>query len=143
MGIQISVSKASRLLGMSRAELSDQLQAANVATFEGSVDFEALRSVAPAISLCEEAILSRVRHIREDLTKRDRRDPDELSRQELEVKLKKLNTDLMVETRTADQYETILVELARKLGALQASDNQEVSDLAISLCEWLRTSVRE
>jgi len=143
MSTQISLSKASRLLGISRSDLTEQLQAGNILTFEGSVDFESLRKIAPEISICEEEILSRMRHIREDVTKRDRRDPEELSRLELANKLKKISTDLMVESRTADQYEKVLVEMARKLGELQTSESQEVRNLATSLCEWLRVSVRE
>ncbi len=143
MDNQISVSKASRLLGMSRAELTAQLHAANIMTFEGKVDFESLKTVAPAINLCEEDILSRVRYIREDVTKKDRRNPDELSNQELAAKVKKLTTDLMVEARTADHYEKMLVELARQFGELQTSENDEVRKLAASLCEWLRKSIRD
>ena len=140
---QISVSKASKLLGVTRAELSEQLRAANIPTFEGSVDYNSLKSIAPAISLCEQDIISRVRFIREDVSKRDRRDPGQMSHQELAAKVKRLSTNLMVESRTADQYERILVDLARKLGDLQTSENGEVRDIAASLCEWLRENVRD
>jgi hypothetical protein len=139
----ISVSKASRLLGIDRAELNEQLRAANIPTFEGTVDFDLLKSVAPEISFCEEDIINRMRYIREDTTKRDRRMAGDKSLQELKLEVDKLHTKLMVETRSADHYERILVDLARKLGELQASDNAEVRTIGASLCEWLRVNVRD
>jgi len=139
----ISVSKASRLLGIDRTELNEQLRAANIPTFEGNVDFELLKSVAPEISFCEEDIINRMRYIREDTTKRDRRSAGEKSLQDLKLEVDKLHTKLMVESRSADHYERILVDLARKLGELQASDNEEVRTIGASLCEWLRINVRD
>ena len=138
----ISVAKASRLLGMKRSELNEQLKAADIPTFEGNVDFEAVRSVAPAISLCESEVLDRVRYIRENAQKIDRRDMEERSKQELTAEVARLRTDLMVETRTAEHYEQILVDLARRLGELQSSDNEETRETALGLCNWLRENIR-
>ena len=115
MGDLISVSKASKLIGVSRAELNEQLRAANIETFEGKVDFESVKSIAPTISLCESEILDRVRFIRENVMKGDRDSVQGLSKHDLAAQVSKLSTDLMVETRSADHYERILVDLARKL----------------------------
>ena len=138
----ISVAKASKLLGIKRSELNEQLRAAEIPTFEGNVDFEAVKAIAPAISLCESEILDRVRYIRENGEKIDRRDLDDRSMQELSAEVSKLRTDLMVEKRTADHYEEILVDLARKLGELQSSDNEETKATALELCNWLRVNIR-
>ncbi|MBT3787116.1 MAG: hypothetical protein HN725_13505 [Alphaproteobacteria bacterium] len=138
----ISVAKASKLLGMKRSELNDQLRAADIPTFEGNVDFEAVRAIAPAISLCESEILDRVRYIRENGQKTDRHELDDRSKQELVAEVSKLRTDLMVEQRTADHYERILVDLARRLGELQSSENEETKTTAFGLCEWLRENIR-
>jgi len=138
----ISVAKASRLLGVKRSELNEQLQAANIPTFEGNVDFEAVKGIAPAISLCESEILDRVRYIRENSLKTDRRGLEDRTIQELSAEVSKLRTDLMVEQRTSDHYEELLVSLARKLGELQSSDNEETRTTALGLCEWLRENIR-
>jgi len=137
----ISVSKASKLLGISRNDLIDQLSAANIPTFEGKVDFERLKSIAPALSLCEAEILDRVRFIRENVTKGDRGSLRGLSKQELIAQVNKLSTDLMVEARSADHYEKILVGVAVKLGDLQSSENEEVRKIALYLCDWLREQI--
>ncbi|MBT3703954.1 MAG: hypothetical protein HOE62_03870 [Alphaproteobacteria bacterium] len=138
----ISVAKASKLLGIKRSELNEQLRAAEIPTFEGNVDFEAVKAIAPAISLCESEILDRVRYIRENGQKTDRHDVENRTVQELAAEVRKLRTDLMVEQRTADHYEQILVDLARKLGELQSSDNEETKATALGLCEWLRENIR-
>ena len=138
----ISVAKASKLLGIKRSELNEQLRAAEIPTFEGNVDFEAVKAIAPAISLCESEILDRVRYIRENGQKTDRHEVEGRSVQDLAAEVRKLRTDLMVEQRTADHYEQILVDLARKLGDLQSSDNAETKATAFGLCEWLRENIR-
>ena len=138
----ISVAKASKLLGIKRSELNEQLRAAEIPTFEGNVDSEAVKAIAPAISLCESEILDRVRYIRENGQKTDRHDVENRTVQELAAEVRKLRTDLMVEQRTADHYEQILVDLARKLGELQSSDNEETKATALGLCEWLRENIR-
>jgi CDP-4-dehydro-6-deoxyglucose reductase, E3 len=138
----ISVAKASKLLGIKRSELNEQLRAAEIPTFEGNVDFEAVKAIAPAISLCEAEILDRVRYIRENGQKTDRHDAENRTVQDLAAEVSKLRTDLMVERRTADHYEQILVDLARKLGELQSSDNEETKVTAFGLCEWLRENIR-
>jgi CDP-4-dehydro-6-deoxyglucose reductase, E3 len=138
----ISVAKASRLLGIKRSDLNEQLRAADIPTFEGNVDFEAVRAIAPAISLCESEILDRVRYIRENAAKTDRHETETRSVQELSAEVSKLRTDLMVEKRTSDHYEQILVDLARQLGELQSSENEETRATALGLCNWLRENIR-
>ena len=137
----ISVSRASKLLGIKRSELNEQLSASDIQTFEGMVDFEEVKAIAPAISLCEAEILDRVRFIREDTSKLPPADLEEQSREHLEAKVRKLTTDLMVETRTVERYEQILVTLARQLGELQSSESEGERELAAKLCEWLRAEI--
>jgi len=138
----ISVSRASKLLGIKRSELNEQLRASNISTFEGMVDFEEVKSIAPAISLCESEIIDRVRIIRDNTSKLLKGDAEEQSREQLATKVHKLTTDLLVETRTVEHYEQILVTLARKLGDLQTSGEDGERNVADSLCEWLRAEIR-
>ena len=138
----ISVSRASKLLGIKRSELNEQLRASNISTFEGMVDFEEVKSIAPAISLCESEIIDRVRIIRDNTSKLLKGDAEEQTREQLATKVHKLTTDLLVETRTVEHYEQILVTLARKLGDLQTSGEDGERNVAASLCEWLRAEIR-
>ncbi len=141
MGTLISVSKASKLLGMSRSDFNDRLQASDVTTFEGKVDLDEVKAIAPEISLCQSEILDRVRYIRENTEIRDHDGLSNMSTNDLVAQVNKLTTDLMVERSSADHYEGILIQLARKLGELQSSDNEEVKRVGQSLCEWLREEI--
>lgn len=141
MGDLISVSKASKLLGITRSELNDRLDAANITPFEGKVDFDAVKSIAPDLSFCEENILDRVRYIRENISLKVTDNPAALSKRDLAAENQKLLTDLMVERRTSDHYERMLVELARKLGDLQTSENEEIRRVALEMCQWLREEI--
>ena len=88
-------------------------------------------------------ILDRVRYIRENPDKTDRHSRESRSIEDLTSEVNRLRTDLMVEKRTADHYEQILVDLARKLGDLQSSDNEETKATALELCNWLRENIRK
>ncbi|MDP7100161.1 MAG: hypothetical protein QF503_03300 [Rhodospirillales bacterium] len=109
--------------------------------FEGMVDFEKVKAIAPALSLCESEILDRVRCIREDTSKPLRTDLEEQSREHLEAKFHKLITNFMMETRSLERCEKILVTLARRLGELHSSERGGERQLAAKLCEWLRAEM--
>ncbi len=138
MANKISVSKAARLLQIQRSELQQRLLNSNIPTFEGAVDLDELRSIAPEISLCESDMLERVRFIRENDTRLNAVVTHNLDVEELAGEVRRLATDLMVERRTVDNYERILVALARRLGELQAEGSNDQRQLAFELCEWLR-----
>jgi len=137
----ISVSKAAKLLGLKRSELNERLSAADIQTFEGEVDFEKVKCMAPSLDLSDPEILERVKYIRENLAKPI---PSILSNnqgQDLTVEVQKLTKNFMIETQTANHYRDIINELAAKLGDLQKSKDPEQQELGFELCQWLRNKI--
>lgn len=134
---RITVSKAAKLLGIKRAELRARLDAAEIETFEGAVDLEQVRCIAPDLKLSDQEILERVRILRNDASKPPR-DERVQSIHDLQNEVQRLKTALVIETEMAAQYREIVDELGRKLGELQTSDDDGARRTALALCQWLR-----
>ncbi|HJO75028.1 MAG TPA: hypothetical protein QGH84_07440 [Rhodospirillales bacterium] len=137
----ISVSKAAKLLGLKRSELNERLSAADIETFEGEVDFEKVKCIAPSLDLSDPEILERVKYIRENMAKPVPSIITDHQGHDLTVEVQKLTKDLMIETQTANHYRDIINDLAAKLGELQKSKVPEQQELGLELCQWLRNKI--
>lgn len=137
----ISVSKAAKLLGLKRSELNERLSAADIETFEGEVDFEKVKCIAPSLDLSDPEILERVKYIRENIAKPAPSMISDHQGQDLSVEVQKLTKDLMIETQTANHYRDIINDLAARLGELQKSKVPEEQKLGFELCQWLRNKI--
>ncbi len=137
----ISVSKAAKLLGLKRSELNQRLSAADIPTFEGEVDFEKVKCIAPSLDLSDPEILERVKYIRENMAKPVPGMIADHQGRDLSVEVQKLTKDLMIETQTANHYRDIINELAAKLGELQKSKVPAQQELGFELCQWLRDKI--
>lgn len=62
----LSLSRAARLAGVTRAELQRRIRRGEITTFEGAVAVEALLRAYPAVSLTDDATLERVERIKSD-----------------------------------------------------------------------------
>lgn len=132
---RIGVSKAAKLIGVSRSELNKRLLAAGIPTFEGEVDYEKVRCIAPNLSLEDSGLLDRMAYIRalpsktQDGTSHNTDPEDEIRR---------LTTALNVEAQTAAAYRAVLVDMMEELGRMQTAEIGDRRELAFELCAWLR-----
>lgn len=136
---RIGVSKAARYLGIKRSELIKRLAAAKIETFEGEVDFEKIKCIAPQFEQIDPH-LSRLDKIREKTFFYDG-DKIQGSAEELQNRIKRLTVDAAIDAEVARDYLKIIEDVAAKLGTLQASDNEERRKIGFELCEWLRNKV--
>lgn len=139
MGRKIGVSKAARYLGIKRSELLKRLAAANIETFEGEVDFEKVKCIAPLFEP-NDPHLSRLQKIREN-TSYCGADKLQGSMEELQHRIRRLTVEAAINAEIAQECQTLVADVAAKLGTLQASDNEERSRIGFELCEWLRQKV--
>lgn len=140
MSERISVSKAAKLLNINRTELRARLKAASIETFEGEVDLEQVRCIAPDLKLTDQEILERVRILRNDTSKAPR-DGRAVSARDLEAEVGRLKSALVIEKEMATQYRDIVEELGKKLGDMQTADDEGERRTALKLCQWLREKV--
>jgi len=137
MNERITVSKAAKLLDITRSELRKRLAAAQIETFEGEVDLEQVRCIAPDLKLADQEIIERVKYLRNDTSKAPRDDSVQ-SIHDLQSEVRKLSAQLSVESQMAQHYRDIVEELGRKLGEMQTADDPAQRDAALALCQWLR-----
>lgn len=143
MGQNIAVSKAAKLLGINRSELNKRLLAADIPTFEGVVDLEKVRCIAPSLDLEGQGVLDdRVRYLRENVSK-PKRDSLFSHNRDLEAEVRHLSSELIVEAQMAGHYRQILEDIGRKLGELQTAKDESTRDAAFEICQWLRTRITE
>jgi len=139
MGQRIGVSKAARLLGIKRSELNKRLAAANIETFEGHVDFDKVKCIAPSLDMGDPE-LERIQRIRESVSYTESDGLDGASR-EIKDRIRHLSAEAAIEAETAREYRKIIEDVAARLGELQASENEERRRVGFELCEWLRNKV--
>ena len=137
MGQMIGVSKAARMIGVSRSNLSKRLASAGVETFEGQVDLEKVKCLAPSLNLTDPD-MDRLELIRENPMERVHSNDATSSKQELLDEIHRLSTELMVESGMSKQYRQLVEDVASKLGDMQVSEIGERRDIAFELCEWMR-----
>ncbi|CCQ74706.1 hypothetical protein [Magnetospira sp. QH-2] len=138
MGKPIAVSKAARMMGVSRSDLNKRLLAAGIPTFEGHVDLERVKCIAPSLDMADSLMVERVAHIRANPSKGINDNKTLPSQRELADDVRHLTTEVMVANNQAARYRMLLDEVAGKLGELQTSESGDRRDMAFELCAWLR-----
>ncbi len=138
----IGVSKAARMIGVSRTDLSKRLASAGVDTFEGKVDLEKVKCLAPSLNLTDPD-MDRLDLIRENPMERVHSSDATSSKQDLLDEVHRLSTELMVEAGISQQYRQLIEDVAGKLGEMQVSEAGERRDIAFELCQWLRNKAAE
>ncbi len=141
MGEQIGVSKAARMLGVKRADLNKRLDSAGISTFEGEVDFEKVKCIAPSLDIEAPEFLDRIQCIRENAAKPVAPPPSSNDPRVLADEVQRLSSELLIETQMGHHYRQVIVDLANKLGKMQMSGSPEYRETAFELCEWLRGEI--
>ncbi|MBF0560855.1 MAG: hypothetical protein HQL37_02340 [Alphaproteobacteria bacterium] len=133
----VSVAKVARALGINRAELRQRIDSAGIATFEGAIDLEELRRIAPRFDMGEDDIMERTRLIREN-AKALRHDPgNKPSSEDPHQQIRRLTVDLLLEKRRVERYEQIVNDLFKRFEEIQVSPDSGRRDVALELGGWL------
>jgi len=133
----LTLSRAARLLGITRGALQKKVKAGELSSFDGMVAAEELLRIYPEVQLEDEHELERVTQIRERaFGKRifERALPD---KEVLAARLAELGRALGRANARAENYLSLLAGLREKFGELEAGGSAEVRAAARSLAEWL------
>ncbi|MGB0749546.1 MAG: hypothetical protein ACPGO3_12450 [Magnetospiraceae bacterium] len=142
MARMIPISTAARAVGLKRAELTRRIRAADIEMFEGQVDYERLKCILPSLDLDDAgAAAERVRFIRENPIKSREKQALSHPSRNLEAEVKRLMTEVLVQTRRAEEYRAVLADMVDHLSALTATEEGAREDLAFELCAWLRRRI--
>ncbi|KAA6184407.1 2Fe-2S iron-sulfur cluster binding domain-containing protein [Thiohalocapsa marina] len=115
----LSLSRAARLAGVTRAELQRRIRGGEIQTFEGEVAVSDLLRVYPRVSLEKTGMLERVERIKARAVPRTSQDDTVLpSAEVLLSRIRSLSEALTHKVALVDAQEALLEELRQRLAAL-------------------------
>ncbi|EXJ16298.1 2Fe-2S iron-sulfur cluster-binding protein [Imhoffiella purpurea] len=134
----LSLSRAARLAGITRAELQRRIRGGDIPTFEGAVAVEDLLRTFPSIRLSDDSALERVERIkREALPKQDGRDTRLPDPQVLVSRLHGLSEGLAERMAELESANVLLDEIGERLKGLADLPADQVSSALGSMSHWL------
>ncbi|UHD15960.1 2Fe-2S iron-sulfur cluster-binding protein [Thiocapsa bogorovii] len=133
----LSLSRAARLAGVTRAELQRRIRRGEIATFEGSVAVSDLLRAFPAVSLTDDAALERVERIKSDaLPKTEGHDAALPSPQVLVARLRAMSKTLVERMSALSAAEDLLDQVGERLKALADAPPDHIGGQACETRDW-------
>ncbi|MEA3638559.1 MAG: 2Fe-2S iron-sulfur cluster-binding protein [Lamprobacter sp.] len=145
----LSLSRAARLAGVTRAEIQKRIRQGEMQTFEGQVAISDLLHVYPSVSLEKTGDLERVEQIKADALPRSHDEDTRLPSQEVLVsRIRSLAKALVQRIARVDKLEALMDEIEQRLDALaggeikpaqaRAQTRTQAQSQAQELKTWLR-----
>lgn len=133
----VSVAKAARILGISRARMQQLIRNGDLQTFEGQVEVEILRSKFPRLAFNESPDLERANIIKDSAYGERIQNLVQPPTDVLQAKIRRLSVDLNVERTRARDYEDIINGLLEKLGDMQHYSDDRQRRIINDIHMWL------
>ncbi len=131
----LSVSRAARLVGVSRGTLQKKIRKNELATFEGMIQVSDLLRAYPEAKLEDDSAFERVRRIKADASPSDREQTQLPPAAILAARLTRLSRELIEAKTELQRYANLTAQLEAKLQDLQ---QQEASEVLQAVQIWLR-----
>ncbi|MGD8568907.1 MAG: hypothetical protein PVJ39_12515 [Gammaproteobacteria bacterium] len=133
----VSVAKAARILGISRARMQQLIRSGDLVTFEGQVELEILRSKFPRLAFNESPDVERANIIKDSAYGERIQSLVQPPTDVLQAKIRRLSVDLNVERTRARDYEDIINGLLEKLGDMQHYSDESQRRIINDIHMWL------
>jgi CDP-4-dehydro-6-deoxyglucose reductase len=133
----VSVAKAARILGISRARMQQLIRNGDLETFEGQVEVDKLRSKFPRLAFNESPDLERANIIKDSAYGERIQNLVQPPTDVLQAKIRRLSVDLNVERTRARDYEDIINGLLEKLGDMQHYSDESQRRIINDIHMWL------
>ncbi|MBK1717592.1 2Fe-2S iron-sulfur cluster-binding protein [Thiocystis violacea] len=137
----LSLSRAARLAGVTRAELQRRIRRGEIATFEGSVAIGDLLRLYPRVSLTDDAALERTERIKSDALPKlghagETTLPDP---RVLLSRLRGLSATLADRMSHLEAANVLLDQIGARLDAVSRRPPEQLPDALQATRDWLRT----
>jgi CDP-4-dehydro-6-deoxyglucose reductase len=140
----LSLSRAARLAGVSRAELQRRIRRGEIETFEGQVEATDLLRLYPTVSLDQDEALDRVERIKAAAVPRSREIDAVLPSPQVLVSRLRTLSDVLVEKVSAlATAEDLLKATAERLSTIRNRDAAAMGPLLDETLDWLDRGRRE
>lgn len=131
----LSLSRAARLAGVTRAEIQRRIRRGDLQTFEGDVAISDLLRVYPSVSLEKTGDLERVQQIKSEALPRSHEDDTRLPSTDVLIgRIKTLAEALVRRVARVEALEGLLDEVSERLATLSATDPNALAELG----DWLQ-----
>lgn len=139
----LSLSRAARLVGVSRSALQKNIREGTLETFEGKIAITDLLRVYPDTQMEDETMLEKVATIKAKARpKRGGHDDTTLpSAEVLASRLALLNHDLVNVSSQLNRYACLVDKVKQKLHLLNTNDNVSLNQEISALYDWLETEL--
>jgi len=141
----LTVSRAARLVGVSRGTLQKQIQDGDLPSFEGMVRLDDLNHAYPNVEVEDNTMLEKIEHIIDNALQRARGDklrqlltPDLGT---LAARVSQLSKELAAARYTSDYLQQLLDETRQRLGELQ--EQTDPREGLQQITQWLDTSLKQ
>jgi len=139
----LSLSRAARLAGVTRAEIQKRIRHGELTTFEGELAVSDLLRVYPQVSLENDDALERVERIKARAVPRSHQGDTVLPNPEVMVsRLKSLSAVLTEKVSALDAAETLLDDLSNLLAALADTADPSTAASLRETLEWITDTRR-
>ncbi|AFL72804.1 2Fe-2S iron-sulfur cluster-binding protein [Thiocystis violascens] len=140
----LSLSRAARLAGVTRAELQRRIRRGEIATFEGAVAVEDLLRAYPAVSLTNDAALERVERIKRDALPKLNAGETVLPSPEVFLsRLRGLSETLAERIAANELAHTLLDQVGARLAGLAAQPPEQLSAALREIQDWFVDARRQ
>lgn len=140
----LTLSRAARLAGVTRAELQRRIRRGDLETFEGSVAVHDLLRLYPSVSLSNDEAVERVERIRaQAVPKTQETDAVLPGTQVLVSRLKSLSASLTERMSALESAESLLAAVAERLAGLAALAPERLSAGLEETRAWLAAARRD
>ncbi|HEY5733304.1 MAG TPA: 2Fe-2S iron-sulfur cluster-binding protein [Gammaproteobacteria bacterium] len=139
----LPLSRAARLVGISRGELQSRIRRNELETFEGMVRVSDLLRAFPETSLVDDSAIERTERIKANASPRTETSGKLPSAKVLARRVTELSRDLTEAKDEAHHYSTILAELEERLGQLRSTETPLSASDIEQLYQWVHEKIED
>lgn len=137
----LSLSRAARLVGVTRGALQKKIQNGDLASFDGTVTVDDLLAAYPGAQLEDNSEFDRVTYIKERAFGKRVFERSLPEAEVLAARLTELSRELVGSQGRTRRFDTLLERLRARLGEIESEGSGEVKAAVAVLRDWLKAEV--
>ena len=138
----LNISKAAKLVGISRRQIQKEIQAGNLVVFEGDIPVNSLLEYYPHVKLDNERELDRVERIQKNAVYKIQMDSIP-SERVMADQLNKLQAKYLAAQQKVQEYESLLMESEHRLELMQKDCDRTQKQTLAAFIGWMMTQYRQ
>lgn len=138
----LNISKAAKLVGISRRQIQKVIQEGNLDVFEGDISVNSLLNYYPHVKLDNERELNRVDRIQKNAVYKIQMDSIPPERV-MADQLNKMQTKYLEAQQKVKEYEGLLMESKHRLELMQKDCDRKQKQTLAAFIGWMMTQYRQ